>query len=259
VFSVQHLNDLRSVEVAKIVEFLTPGARILEIGAGTGRQAAEISMRGFDVEAIEIPRSNYRAERVFKITDYDGRRIPFPDNSFDIVFSSSVLEHVTDLANIHAEIRRVLAPNGYCLHVLPTHSWRFWTTVSSFPDAVVYAVIRSRDLLPRLDFSRNEVRRLRSAWFEMLKRCASPLFQRRHGERGNFISEMWLFHPNWWKRNFIENGFEIVDDQPMGLFYTGHMLLGSHWSFAGRRAASGVLGSACHLFKLKVRDTDSNG
>jgi ubiquinone/menaquinone biosynthesis C-methylase UbiE len=73
---------------------------------------------------------------LFRITDFDGRNAPFHDASFDIVFSSNVLEHVPDLVHMHSEIQRVLTPNGYAVHVLPTHSWRLWTTLSAFPTAV---------------------------------------------------------------------------------------------------------------------------
>ena len=122
--SLEHLDAIRAAEIARIVPFFSPGARILEIGAGTGKQALELKRRGFEVTAIEIAESGYAAHRVFPIKDYDGRTIPMPDASVDIVFSSNVLEHVPDLARMHSEARRVLAPGGYCIHVLPTHTWR---------------------------------------------------------------------------------------------------------------------------------------
>jgi ubiquinone/menaquinone biosynthesis C-methylase UbiE len=142
VFSIEQLNTLRSAEIEKIVTHFRPvGARVLEVGAGTGQQALELQRRGFDVEAIEIPSSNYAQDRLFSITDFNGRHIPFPDASFDIVFSSNVLEHVPDLVQMHSEIRRVLRPSGYAVHVLPTHVWRFWTTLSAFPTSVQYAAL----------------------------------------------------------------------------------------------------------------------
>ena len=253
-FSVEHLNKLRCYEIERVVRHLTIGAKVLEIGAGTGRQAAELAARGFKVTAIEVTSSNYAAERLFDIVDYDGQTIPFPDSSFDIVFSSNVLEHVPDLATMHAEIRRVLVPGGFCVHVLPTHSWRFWTTLMAFPDALLYASTTFRNLIPRPSLSAEEANRLASSWWNVAKRCASPLLQHRHGERGNIISELWLFHPSWWRHNFAENAFAVVEDEPMGLFYTGHMFLGGRWSFTSREGAAAWLGSACHLFKLRPKD-----
>jgi hypothetical protein len=64
------------------------------------------------------------------------------------------------------------------------------------------------------------------------------------------ITELWLFHPQWWRRNFRENGFEVIHDEPMGLFYSGNMLLGSRLSIDARKRLAASLGSACHLFKL---------
>src|ERR1700722_17640350 len=92
---------IRAAEIQRIVPCFRPRARILEIGAGTGQQALEISRRGFDVEAIQIPASGYRETRIFPVIDYDGRHIPFPDSSFDIVFSSNVLEHVPNVSQLN--------------------------------------------------------------------------------------------------------------------------------------------------------------
>jgi SAM-dependent methyltransferase len=249
-FSIPHLNALRRAEIDRIIPFFERKARILEIGAGTGEQALELKRRGFDVIAIEIANSNYALNRQFPIIDYDGKHIPLPDASVDIVFSSNVLEHVPDLAQMHAEIRRVLKPSGYCIHVLPTHSWRLWTTLSSFPDAVVYFFATIPQLLPHALPGHTERRRLASAWYRSARYIGGRLLQRRHGERGTVISELWLFHPQWWRRNFKKNGFTVLRDEPMGLFYTGNMLLGTHLSLAHRERIAGVLGSACRLFKI---------
>ena len=62
------------------------------------------------------------------------------------------------------------------------------------------------------------------------------------------------FHPSWWRRNFRENGFAIVRDEPMGMFCTGHMVLGTRMPMAQREWLAKWLGSAHHLFVLKVAD-----
>jgi SAM-dependent methyltransferase len=253
-FSVEHLNVLRSIEIERIAAHFRPqGARILEVGAGTGQQALELSKRGFAVEAIEIPSSNYVQNRLFSITDFDGRHIPFADASFDIVFSSNVLEHVPDLVQMHKEIRRVLRPSGYAVHVLPTHAWRFWTTVSAIPTALQYAGTIGHGLRPHWPCNGHEIKRLFGAWLLAARHLLAPLAQRRHGERGNIISEIWLFHPSWWRQNFRANGFDIIRDEPMGLFYTGNMTFNKRWSIAKRGQLAKWLGSACHIFEIKAR------
>jgi SAM-dependent methyltransferase len=253
-FCFKQLDVIREAELDRIVPFFPLGSRILEIGAGTGRQSLNLQRRGFDVTAIEIGDSAYSAHRMFPIIDYDGCTMPIRDRSIDVVFSSNVLEHVGDLSQIHAEIRRVLRPGGRCIHILPTHVWRFWTTLSGYPDALLYILLGAPQLLPRAWPRSKEVYRLGKAWHQMARAVGGRWLPRRHGERGNVISELWLFHPRWWRRHFLDNGFALLHEEPMGLFYTGHMLLGQRLGLARRRRLADVLGSACHLFELAPRE-----
>ena len=105
--SLDHLDAIREAELDKIASLFPAGARILEIGAGTGKQALELQRRGFEVTAIEIADSNYAAHRVFPIKDYDGRTIPLGDANVDVV---SVRPLVTILGNCHGSRLRIQAP-----------------------------------------------------------------------------------------------------------------------------------------------------
>jgi SAM-dependent methyltransferase len=260
--SQKHLDAIRRAEIDKIALFFPAGSRILEIGAGTGEQALELQRRGFAVTAIDMAGSNYAERRVFSIKDYDGWTIPMPDSSVDIVFSSNVLEHVPDLARMYAEIHRVLAPGGMCVHVVPTHTWRLWTTLTSYLEAISFSASSLPQLVPRALPRGSELRRLGQAWYRTARHTVGLCLPRRHGERGNVISELWLFHPRWWRRSFQDNGFEVIADMPMGLFYTGEMLLGARLGLSKRERLARVLGSSCHLFKIvsgPKRTTDEVG
>src|SRR5690349_7190753 len=187
---VDYIDSLRAAELEAVLPLLRPAERLLEIGAGTGRQALEFSRHGFAVEAVELPGSDYAAHRLWPIRDYDGHTLPFADSSFDLVYSSNVLEHVPDLAALYREIRRVLKPGGRALHVVPTHHWRLWTSLAAIPSALGL-------LLPGP--------RRRGRLMTLRRSLSSAL--RRHGERGSVISEYWLFRPAWWRRHFRRNGF----------------------------------------------------
>ena len=49
----------------------------------------------------------------------DITNIPFPDNSFDIVYCSHVMEHVVEDRKAFKEFYRVLAPNGWAIFLVP--------------------------------------------------------------------------------------------------------------------------------------------
>ena len=69
---------------------------------------------GVDVE-VSGHRHKDREVDVF----YDGKTIPFPDNRFDAVVCFEVFEHVFNLEEVLAEIRRVLKSNGLLLVSIP--------------------------------------------------------------------------------------------------------------------------------------------
>ncbi len=50
---------------------------------------------------------------------YDGKKLPFPDNYFDSVFSTEVFEHVFNLEEIIPEIKRVMKPGAKILVTCP--------------------------------------------------------------------------------------------------------------------------------------------
>lgn len=233
-FSVAHLNALRRAEIDAVAQLIPDGSRILEIGAGTGLQARRLTELGHEVDAIDLATSTYSGDQVFPVREYDGVAIPWPASSFDVVYSSNLLEHVRDLTGMHAEIRRVLRADGMAVHVLPTHVWRAWTTASAVPDALVQVV--------------GGVPKLLGGARQAARGIVGTLLPRRHGERGNILSETWLYHPSWWRNNFEEHGYQVEIEMPVGYFYTGNMLFGSRLSMNHRRWLGSRLGSACHAY-----------
>jgi SAM-dependent methyltransferase len=69
---------------------------------------------GLDMENPGHPHKNEHID-----VYYDGKKIPFPDDHFDVVFASEVFEHVFGLEETLKEIRRVLKPGGKLLFTCP--------------------------------------------------------------------------------------------------------------------------------------------
>jgi SAM-dependent methyltransferase len=253
---LKHLKSIRSFELQTVMavvrQHAPPGARILDIGAGTGWQAQIIAEAGYAVEAIDLPTSVYVNDRVFPIRDFDGCRIPFPAATFDVVYSSNVLEHVTHPEAFQSAIRRVLRPGGVAIHVVPSASWRFWSNLAHYP----YIARRLVERISRKD-QKSSDGSTPTGWalgehrvISLLKRAFIP---HRDGEVGNALTEIYRFSRWRWQQLFRSTGWRIEKHIPNQLFYTAYYILGIRMPNAARSRMSRYLGSSCHVFLLRPK------
>jgi SAM-dependent methyltransferase len=101
------------------------GQRLLDLGCSWGRWSASAARLGYEVYGIDPSLGAVlAATRLFRELDLrgrfacgDGRNLPFPDRSFDVVYSYSVLQHLSDedADAAWSEIGRVLKPSGLAL------------------------------------------------------------------------------------------------------------------------------------------------
>lgn len=103
---------------------LSPGYRVLDIGCGTGTLAATIKrlhpaveVIGLDPDSKALARAKKKAARAGVSVHFDqgfSDHLPYPDASFDRVFSSLMFHHIAgdDRPNTLRELRRVLKPGG---------------------------------------------------------------------------------------------------------------------------------------------------
>lgn len=109
-----------------LLQNVKPGDRALDLGCGAGEFTAVLAETGAEplgVDVAEAALARARAahpDLTFQLIPIDG---PFPleDNSFELVWSSEVIEHVADTARWLSEVRRVLVPGGRLLVTTPSH------------------------------------------------------------------------------------------------------------------------------------------
>lgn len=106
-----------------IHRYATPGSRILEVGAGTGRYSIALAKEGMDVTAVELIESNLAVLRenskgVKTLTSYQGDATDlsrFADDSFDVTLSLGPMYHLyeaDDVSRAIDEAIRVTKPGG---------------------------------------------------------------------------------------------------------------------------------------------------
>lgn len=134
------LNPAKAVHQAELLQKYAPleHRQVLEIGSGLGiNHIVWVKRYGIDGYGVEPESpgfdSSYRISRELvalnglapeRILDAVGESLPFEDDSFDIVYSTNVLEHVRQPAQVLDEALRVLRPGGVLQFIYPNfHSF----------------------------------------------------------------------------------------------------------------------------------------
>ncbi len=101
--------------------------KVLEIGLGQGADSMQIINRGAIYHGIDLTEESVRRlKERFELFDKhyesvqvaNAEQIPYPDNSFDIVYSHGVIHHSPRINLITDEIYRVLKPGGKAIVML---------------------------------------------------------------------------------------------------------------------------------------------
>lgn len=105
-------------------------SKCIELGCGTGTYAIELLANNrnciasdYSEESLKL--AKMKGKRLYNLEIptqlIDAYNIPYPDNTFELIFSDGVIEHL-DVPRVAKEMKRVLKPNGWMVAVVPSGS-----------------------------------------------------------------------------------------------------------------------------------------
>src|SRR5712692_5344129 len=161
------------------------GRTVLEVGCGAGVDLARFARGGATVagvdlaaSAIDLARANFEQQGLggeFHVAD--GEHLPFPDNSFDLVYAHGVVQYTADPRRLVEECRRVLEPGGEA--VFQVYNWVSWLNALS---RLMHVGLEHDDAPVLLKFSVGEFRRLLAGFREVkIVPERFPVKSRLHG------------------------------------------------------------------------------
>jgi SAM-dependent methyltransferase len=141
--------------------------RILDVGCGAGSLLQAARRAGWNAEGLEISQSaaDYVRSLGFEVFQGDLSSAPYPDNHFDVVTASELIEHVADPLTMLEQIERIIRPGGLLWATTPnalSFSSRMlgvnWSTVCPPEHLQLFSPNGVRKLIERAGFQRVQVK-----------------------------------------------------------------------------------------------------
>ena len=120
------INRRLSIVYEELLPFDIRGLKGLDLGCGSGWFSKKAVERGIHLSSLDISQNLARITQKrtsSNVVVADAVSLPFPENSFDIIISSEMIEHLGDVECGIREISRVLSPEGILVLTTPNRRW----------------------------------------------------------------------------------------------------------------------------------------
>lgn len=227
---IKYLHKLRLKELEIIKPFLQTGFdEAIEIGAGDGFQSQILAKHCLKLYCTEI--NELRIKKLpnpnieYMICDAETINDFFAEYSIDLVFSSNLLEHLSNPAAALKGIKKILKNEGLNIHIIPNPFFTFTIFLFHYPNFFLMKLeklinllfIRNRkEMGERISFENNiKVTKKFNKMYNILK------LPKPHGVSESFFQELKLFSKKRWINLFEKEEF-IILDLLKGPVYSGY-------------------------------------
>lgn len=253
VINFSSLHKFRKHELKILSEkfIFRKNSKLLEIGSGTGYQLDLLKEKIDLCLGLDIENGTYDPQSLKEIIKYDGINIPFENDTFDYVFSSNTLEHITDLNVVEKEIQRVMKEDGTAIHILPTSTWRLYTILTHpiYIIKFIFLYFSSNKISQKKYLPPKGTNAVKDEW-TLINNLYNFLIPKRHGEKGNLLTEFYFFSEFYWKRHFLASNWKVVGVFPSNIAYSGNQVF-SFLPITVRTFAAALIGSSTKIYILR--------
>jgi 2-polyprenyl-3-methyl-5-hydroxy-6-metoxy-1,4-benzoquinol methylase len=133
---------------------IQPGMTILEIGSGRGEFLYAFKNQGLICSGIDLDANakKYTNDIEISILDVTKDIFPFEENSFDVIFHKSVIEHMYSPEHMMNETRRILKPGGKIIILTPEWSSQMHVFYDDITHCRPYNTTALKETLEMFDF-----------------------------------------------------------------------------------------------------------
>ena len=134
---------------------LKKGMKLLEPGCGRGDFLDNFKKLNLDVEGVDISSESLHFDNDLKIKlcDVEKEELPFSNDTFDVVFSKSFIEHLSKPEKYLEEAFRVLKPGGLLLTLVPDWESNYKKYFDDFTHKSPFTKIALEDAYKMFGFS----------------------------------------------------------------------------------------------------------
>ena len=146
---------------------LSKGAKILDLGCGRGeflRGFIRWGLSGYGVDQSSIAKSVCPEAKILQ-SDLKNKPLPYDDNTFDVVFSKSVLEHFYYPEKLVIEIYRIIKPGGLVITMVPDWESIYKTFYEDYTHRTPFTINSLKDIFLINGFDDIKVERFRQLPF----------------------------------------------------------------------------------------------
>ena len=146
---------------------LPKGSKILDLGCGRGeflRGFIRCGLNGYGVDQSTIAKSVCPEAEILQ-SNLENEPLPYDDNTFDAIFSKSVLEHFYYPEKLVMEIYRIVKPGGLVITMVPDWESVYKTFYEDYTHRTPFTVNSLRDIFLINGFDDVKVERFRQLPF----------------------------------------------------------------------------------------------